>query len=80
VNNFGFPGQYFDEETGLWQNWFRDYDHRTGDGLDPPGTCSWSKYLKLRNKKLNLVEKSDHAKGLKIVLLLGKDWRMVKNV
>ncbi len=29
-NNFGFPGQVWDEEAGLWQNWFRDYDHRTG--------------------------------------------------
>ena len=30
ANNFGFPGQVWDEEAGLWQNWFRDYDHRTG--------------------------------------------------
>jgi RHS repeat-associated protein len=24
-NNFRFPGQYYDQETGLHQNWFRDY-------------------------------------------------------
>jgi len=30
ANNLRFPGQYFDAETGLHQNWFRDYDPKTG--------------------------------------------------
>lgn len=37
--NLGFPGQYFDEETGLWNNGFRDYDPTLGRYIefDPLG-------------------------------------------
>ncbi|BFI96577.1 MAG: hypothetical protein RSP_20870 [Rhodanobacter sp.] len=28
--NLGFPGQYYDAETGLWNNGFRDYDPALG--------------------------------------------------
>ena len=30
VNNLRFPGQYFDAETGLHYNYFRDYDPAVG--------------------------------------------------
>jgi RHS repeat-associated protein len=30
TNNLRFPGQYFDAETGLHQNWFRDYRAEIG--------------------------------------------------
>jgi len=35
TNNLRLPGQYFDSETGLHQNWFRDYDSGIGRYREP---------------------------------------------
>jgi RHS repeat-associated protein len=35
VNNFRFPGQYYDQETGLHYNYHRYYDPSTGRYLTP---------------------------------------------
>jgi RHS repeat-associated protein len=39
VFNLRFPGQYSDAETGLHDNYYRDYDHSTGRYIqsDPIG-------------------------------------------
>jgi RHS repeat-associated protein len=39
INNFRFPGQYYDEETGLHYNWHRDYKTEVGRYIefDPIG-------------------------------------------
>ena len=34
-NPLRFPGQYYDQETGLHQNYFRDYDPKTGRYIEP---------------------------------------------
>ena len=34
-NNFRFPGQYYDQESGLHYNFFRDYDPKTGRYIEP---------------------------------------------
>lgn len=41
TNNFRFPGQYEDDETGTFYNYFRDYDPATGRYVesDPIGTA-----------------------------------------
>jgi RHS repeat-associated protein len=33
--NLGLPGQYYDEESGLWYNGFRYYDGRLGAYTQP---------------------------------------------
>ena len=35
IMNLRFPGQYYDSETGLHQNWFRDYMPKVGRYVEP---------------------------------------------
>jgi RHS repeat-associated protein len=60
VNNFRFPGQYYDAESGLHYNWHRYYDPKTGRYLtaDPIGLEMGFNHLYayVANNPLNLID------------------------
>lgn len=59
VNNFRFPGQYYDEETGFHYNWHRYYDPGIGRYLtaDPIGLAGWiNLFLYVQNNPVNLID------------------------
>jgi RHS repeat-associated protein len=61
VFDLRFPGQFFDRETGLAQNWFRDYDSSIGRYVqsDPIGLQSGiNTYSYVRGYPLGLADSS----------------------
>jgi RHS repeat-associated protein len=53
------PGQYFDQETGLHYNYFRDYDPRTGRYVeaDPIGLAGgMNLYTYVKGNPINLID------------------------
>jgi len=64
TNNIRFPGQYYDEETGLHQNWHRDYKPEVGRYIseDPIGLKGGiNKFSYVNNNPVNYTD----ALGLK---------------
>jgi RHS repeat-associated protein len=58
-NNFRFPGQYYDAETGLHYNWHRYYDPKLGRYLtpDPIGLIGGiNLYTYVQNNPVNWVD------------------------
>jgi RHS repeat-associated protein len=61
IFNLRFPGQYADQETGLFQNGYREYDPTTGRYMevDPLGlNAGWNPYNYVGSNPLNFTDPS----------------------
>ena len=65
INNLRFPGQYFDKESGLHQNGFRDYNPETGTYPqgDPIGLFGGMNPYSYGNNPVNFMDPMGLAKS-----------------
>ena len=74
TNNFRFPGQYFDKETGFHYNYHRYYDptigrYLTPDPIDLGGGRSL--YVYVQNRPLNMIDPSGLWAGVDDLIFAG---------
>lgn len=58
-NNFRFPGQYYDSESGLYYNMMRDYDPEIGRYIEPDPIGQWGDvnlYAYVGNNPVNAID------------------------
>jgi len=82
--NLRFPGQYYQSETGLFQNYFRDYDPQTGRYLeaDPIGLggLSYSTFAYVEGNPISFYDPTGlcPADAVKALICLYRDWHNKK--
>jgi RHS repeat-associated protein len=72
--NLRFPGQYFDVETGLHYNYFRDYNPQTGRYVesDPIGLSGGlNTFGYARNNPLRFIDPSGHIAVVDDAIIIG---------
>ncbi len=72
--NLRFPGQYYDRETGLFYNYFRDYDPATGRYIesDPIGLQGGlNTYLYANANPTKYVDPTGHVAIVDDVIIIG---------
>ncbi len=82
VYNLRFPGQYYDTETGLHYNYYRDYNPALGRYVqsDPIGLDGGINAYAYALSAPTMYTDEDGLSALKIIALCAKGYRVIKNV